>query len=227
MVFFDIDQTLLDHRTAERHAALAFRERYAELAGTSAEAFVRLWHESAERHIQRYLAGEVSWRGQRRARLAEFWPSAEALADAELDALFETYLADYERAWTLYDDVRPCLDALAGRRLGVITNGGADAQRRKLIATGIADRFTVVVCSGDVGVAKPDPRIFAAACERAGADPADCTFVGDDPETDVGGALRAGMRAVWLNRDGSPGETAAPVIGSLAELKRILDGAGE
>lgn len=60
---------------------------------------------------------------------------------------------------------------------------------------GIHDLFHDVVCSADVGLAKPDPRVFALAAERLGVEAASCLFV-DDTEANVAAARDAGMAAV-------------------------------
>ena len=54
-----------------------------------------------------------------------------------------------------------------------------------------------VVISEREGIRKPDPKIFIRAAERVRVPPQQCLFVGDNPEADIGGALAAGMQAVW------------------------------
>ena len=95
----------------------------------------------------------------------------------------------------------PCLDALNGMRLGMISNGNADQQRRKLKATEIDQRFEIVVISSEVGIAKPDAGIFHEACRQMNVNPSDCIMVGDNWDRDVLGARLAGLRAIWLCRD--------------------------
>lgn len=53
-------------------------------------------------------------------------------------------------------------------------------------------------------MAKPDPRIYHVAAQRAGVPPEQVLHIGDDAALDVLGALQAGMQTVWLNRDGQP-----------------------
>jgi FMN phosphatase YigB (HAD superfamily) len=97
---------------------------------------------------------------------------------------------------TLFDDVAPALQRL-GRTflLGTISNGAAD-----LTAIGMARHFRVSVAAHEFGSAKPDPAIFAHACNALGVAPSEAVYVGDDPALDVLGAQQAGMRAVWINR---------------------------
>jgi FMN phosphatase YigB (HAD superfamily) len=79
--------------------------------------------------------------------------------------------------------------------------------------------FTVTVFSNELGIAKPNPRIFIAVLEGLGVAPAEAIHVGDDPITDVGGARSSGMRAIWFNPYGETGESEYDFrISSLAEL---------
>ncbi len=98
-----------------------------------------------------------------------------------------------------YDDVLPGLLRLKGRALlGSVSNGNADLQ-----AIGLSHHFKVSVAAHHFGSAKPDAAIFLAACAELGVDPQDAVYVGDDVLLDVRGAQQAGLRAVWLNRNGS------------------------
>lgn len=221
MIFFDIDGTLVDHKGAERAAALAFYKNHVELFPESADAFVARWQTIAERHIRRHLAGELSFQGHRRARLRELFVHQASLTDAEADSLFAEYLTEYEAHWSLYPDVMPCLMELDGLRLGIISNGDPGQQREKLERMGIAERFPVVVISGDIGCAKPAAEIFQAACKAAQESPEKCIYVGDDFQADAMGSRQVGMTGIWLNRGDSGRPDESPTIKTLAELKRL------
>ena len=147
------------------------------------------------------------------------------------DGRMREVLEAYEAAWRLFDDVTPALDSLAGRPLGIITNGSEAQQREKLRRLEILDRFSAVITSETVGVAKPDEKIFAVAADQFGVPVSACVMVGDDWACDVEGGRQAGMAAVWLDRaDQGRGAEAAqvPRISSLTELSgalgRINDG---
>lgn len=86
------------------------------------------------------------------------------LSPAQADALFATYMSAYHAAWRLFDDVVRCYPRCNHARLGIVTNGRAAEQRKKLSVLGIAPRFVHVAISEEVGVAKPDPAIFLGAC---------------------------------------------------------------
>ncbi|MDE6036954.1 MAG: YjjG family noncanonical pyrimidine nucleotidase [Duncaniella sp.] len=81
--------------------------------------------------------------------------------------------------------------------IGVLSNGFTDVQHRKLHAVGLDKLVDAVVLSDDIGVNKPDPRIYRHAMERSGdTDPARHIMIGDNPSTDIAGALASGWRAV-------------------------------
>jgi putative hydrolase of the HAD superfamily len=182
------------------------------------DQFVADWKAAEKRHYPRFLSGEIALEQQRRARLRDVLD--RDLSDATADALFATVLAAYEAAWSLFPDVLACLDSLAGHRLGVLTNGDSEQQRKKLSCTGIADRFSFVLASGDCGLAKPDRGIFVRACYALNVEPGSVTYVGDSYETDAVAARRAGLRGVWLDRKGCAAVAhAGPIIRSLSELR--------
>jgi len=122
----------------------------------------------------------------------------------------------------LYDDVVPTLERLRGRfRLFAISNGNAD-----LAAIGLAGHFERSLAAREAGVLKPDPRIFEMLLDAASIAPAHTVHVGDDPEADVEGARRAGIRPIWVNRHGSRWPARLPVpahsVATLTELAALL-----
>jgi putative hydrolase of the HAD superfamily len=118
---------------------------------------------------------------------------------------------------------REDLEKIAQRdlRLGVVSN--SDGRVATLLQqVGLADHFGVIVDSFEVGVEKPEPRIFEIALERLGAQAAETIYVGDFYAVDVVGARRAGIRPVLLDSLGSFPNADCPVIRSLGELERFL-----
>jgi HAD superfamily hydrolase (TIGR01549 family) len=111
------------------------------------------------------------------------------------DPAFEVFLAARQKV-QCFDDVLPVLEKWSRRyRLIALTNGNADVHR-----VGLGHVFHGSVDAASMGCAKPDPRIFARACELAGVSAAQVLHVGDDPHLDVRGAQAAGLQAVWLRR---------------------------
>jgi HAD superfamily hydrolase (TIGR01549 family) len=121
-------------------------------------------------------------------------------ADAALaDAGLELFIAA-RSAVELFPDVREALERLSSRYpLVALTNGNAD-----IAAAGIGRFFTCTVNARSAGCAKPDARIFLSGCSSLRFAPSEVLHVGDDPDLDVRGALRAGLRAAWMNRGRKP-----------------------
>lgn len=225
MIFFDLDDTLLDHSAAKQLAAGEFYRHFASDIGCSLADFLALWRRLSEKYVNRYLRGELTWEEQQRARIREvFRDSKPRLSDSEADARFSVYLQAYEQSWVPFADVEPCLEALRGHELGIITNGTVDQQTRKLERLGIRGRFRVIVISEAVGAAKPDPEIFKEACRLAGRPPRECAYVGDRLETDARASKAAGMRGIWIDRAGKSDarQLDVEVIRSLVELPALI-----
>jgi putative hydrolase of the HAD superfamily len=85
-------------------------------------------------------------------------------------------------------------------RLGIVTDGHAAVQRRKIDALGLAALVDAILVADDLGREhwKPHPRPFWACCELLGVRPEEAVFVGDHPQRDVRGAHEAGMTAIRL-----------------------------
>ncbi len=115
----------------------------------------------------------------------------------------------------------------AGWRVAVATNG-APTQRRKIDNAGLTPWLDAVCVSGELGFAKPDRRIFEAACAQAGL-PLEALrrawMVGDTARVDIKGAHDLGMRSAWLHRGRrweEPAFTPDVVVGSIYEAVEHL-----
>ena len=203
VVLFDLDDTLFAHRRAVSSGVLEhLRAIGRPIPAASAAAELARWHALEERHYHRYLSGEVDFLAQRRARARDFLePYGITLADdTAANAWFDAYLVEYQRAWTLHTDTLPCLEALAPRRFGIITNGELTFQREKLDVSGLSPYMEHVIDSGELGFTKPDARIFEYACAQFGVPVTEAVYVGDRLRTDAEGASAAGLTGVWIDR---------------------------
>jgi putative hydrolase of the HAD superfamily len=213
-VLFDLDDTLLDYSTA-RDTGIRAWVQHVDAARHPADA-VRVWRELEERHFRRYSQGEVSFDEQRRARLRAFWPHLSEAADDELDQAFAAYFAHTEAAWAPVPGAVETVQALARRMpVGVLTNGQAELQARKLRLLGLAE--VLLFASSGLPAPKPDVRAYEAACTELGSAGCRTVMVGDDLTNDVEGALLAGLQAVWFTR-GADRTAPVPVISDLREL---------
>lgn len=225
-VVFDLDGTLFDHRAAARTGATAF---LTSIGLPATEPALQRWAAAEDEHFERWRSGEIGFAEQRRERLRSVLPALGRPLDlddtAALDELFADYLRRYRAAWRAFPGSRDLLDELRSRgyRLGLLTNGDAGQQRDKLDRTGLGDAFDVVHASGRTGLQKPDERAFTGIARTLGVAPSACLFVGDDPERDVAGARRAGMRGLLVDRDATgPDAVRVAVLSALEPGRPVL-----
>jgi 2-haloacid dehalogenase len=98
----------------------------------------------------------------------------------------------------LYPETLEVLNALGPVRAGVVSN----ADREHLAAWGFTLPVEFILISETLGAYKPHPRVFQSALNQLGLQPHEVLYVGDSEVDDVKGAKEAGLRVVWLNRDG-------------------------
>lgn len=143
------------------------------------------------------------------------------------EQLGETFARERRGRHHLFPDTRESLEQLRNNyRLGIITNGAPDLQREKIDGSNIGGFFENVIISGEVGIGKPDIRLFKLALERFTDDSMVAVLVGDSLEKDIQGAQNVGIRAIWINRSGIKKEdqklTPDIQIKSLTELPSVL-----
>ncbi|MFF4650964.1 HAD family hydrolase [Streptomyces sp. NPDC001380] len=230
VVFFDLDGTLVDHRSAVLEA-IGRIVGAAPNATAPPEELVASWWALEARHMREYLSGRCSFAEHHRRRLRSFLPAlGEPVPDSPglLDAwIAERYLPVFEESWRCYPDVQPCLEALRrlprGPRLAVLTNGDPGQQRANLARFGLLESFEGVLTPTELGAAKP--AAYAAACRRMRTDPAQAVNVGDMLESDVNAAARAGLTGIWLDRgvDFATGGPSPTADGAVLRIERLTD----
>jgi len=112
-----------------------------------------------------------------------------------------------------------------GYRIGLVSNTGRTwgrYLRRVQDRLGIGSYFDVRVFSDEVGVRKPDPRIFTRALEALRLRPDEVVHVGDDVEADVAGAKALGMRAIWFNAGFWPEAQAGPADAEIHDHEDLV-----
>jgi len=225
-VAFDADDTLWDFTTAMHEAVDLAIET---VRGTRPEVADRLrrddlvarWDLLHEAYIADRPPG---------SRIAELRARSFALALADLGVddeplvqeMSEAYVAHRHGGIGLFDGTSDVLAQLAQRYvLGLVTNGNTDADRG-----GLPGRFAFRLAADELGIRKPDPRIFAMAAVAAECHPSELVYVGDHPAMDVAAPQAAGCRGVWLNRadvDCPAGIAPDATIADLTELPAVLD----
>ena len=201
VVLFDAYGTLLDVDAAASN--LAATNRFPELA--------KLWPDLAALWRSRQL--NYTWLRSLSHRYAPFW---QLTCDA-LDYAMETFdledqdmrtaLLDLYRELDAYQDARPALDAVykAGLPAAVLSNGNQQMLNHAFAAAGLTDRLDSLLSVEDVGVFKPDPRVYQLGCDRYQVKAEEILFVSSNG-WDAAAAGLFGFKTIWANRAGMPVE---------------------
>lgn len=222
----DIDDTIIDTRGAMIAAGTAAASALWP-DHTEHVAMAERYYADPVRWFRRYAAGEVAFHAMRAARLDDVAQAFGMPLPEGGHAVFEeAYAPAFRGAQRLFPDVPGLLAAAdeLGLPIALLTNSAAGPTRVKLEVLRLTERFQHVVTTDTIGVGKPDRRVYAEACRLVGVPPASAVCIGDSLEWDVHGAVAAGLRAIWLDRDGSRGAIGAEVVrvASLGQVARAL-----
>jgi putative hydrolase of the HAD superfamily len=216
-ILFDLDDTLNDRQATLKIFVEHFLQEFApKLEPISFDDLLL--------EYQRVDAGGYRPRDQAHALLAESLPWLEPVS-AEL--LLRFWYDLFPKLSVPMPQARETLIALQSRgiKLGLVTNGKSKIQNRKVDALKLREFLDLILISEDVGIKKPDPRIFQIALERLQFEAAQVWMVGDHPVNDVLGARAAGLTGVWLknaNHVWPDGAERGLEIDGLPELLELL-----
>lgn len=107
-------------------------------------------------------------------------------------------------------------------KVAIITNGSTQRQKAKIIHTQLNRYFETIIISEEVGLSKPDKRIFKLALNKLNVEPEDALFVGDDLERDIGGCQSAGIKGIWFNTQMINNDTEIKPYAEINSLGRLL-----
>lgn len=238
----DLDDTLLqDHAVSqavlEGLGKVVGVEGLFEVVKRQAEAWFRQapfypWAEAIGHSALEALWARYSTPGLE-AMAAWAWPFRERVfREALLElggpverarALAEAFFEE-RRRYPLFPEAEEFLETLRERGVGLalLTNGVPDLQREKLFGAGLGAAFPLTLISGEVGLGKPDPRLFRMALCAFGVGPEEAVMVGDNSERDIQGALLAGVKAVWVDRGHRPKDPRYPPHLEVRDLREAL-----
>lgn len=207
-LWLDLDDTIIDF-TTNAHTSLIKMWRNEPLLQRLFRSPDE-WAICYERHNKalwaQYNVGQITrdyLRLQRFLRpLAEAGASETESFEAarRYDTLYLDYLAAEKVLMPGALELLKWLRQRGDVRIGILSNGFKDVQFRKMMTAGINPYIDIVVLSDDIGINKPDTRLYQYAMERAeDIEPRHHLMIGDNPETDIAGALSAGWNAILYN----------------------------
>lgn len=220
-ILFDLDDTLLDFRRAEREAIKGTLERFGAAPN---ESMIKRYGEVNLSQWKRLEKGELTRDEVKLRRFEIFFEETGLDIPAEkAAALYESLLGE---GHYFVDGAEEVLKSLEDFRLYIVSNGSARVQQRRLADAGIEKYFDGIFISELIGFNKPDAGFFEYCFKYISDFTRDNTvIVGDSLSSDIRGGKNAGIKTVWFNPERKVNDTdAAPdyELFSLYDLTEIL-----
>jgi putative hydrolase of the HAD superfamily len=231
VILLDLDDTILRYSAVAdecwEHVCAHFAARLGNVSKDDLMAAITRyasWYWSdRERHRTGRLDMQRARRDVVRAAFAQLHLEGLSVAD-ELADRFTTLREEWVRP---FDGAREALAAFRdrGARLGLLTNGSAEFQRRKIERFDLARFFEVILIEGELGFGKPDHRVFCQALAALSAIPSETWMIGDNLEWDIAPAQQLGIVDVWVDHAGTglPSDSAITPTHTVAALAALID----
>lgn len=223
-VYFDIDDTLLDHKSAQENSLVDVYHRFQEhFEANDISTIQHVYHRHNSALWEQYAHGEIDrpyLRWQRFHRLLEDL-QVSSITPEEVGAY---YMQRYAEHWIYCEGAYETFSYVADKYpVGVLTNGFTEVQKAKLARfKEIRDRLTSTVISEEIGYMKPHPELFKHAAAQAETNPENILYVGDSMSSDVRGGLNAGWHVIWYKPEATEVPNGVEHIRRLAELKERI-----
>lgn len=227
VVLFDLDDTLFDHQYCSRAGLAAVQQTYAGRIQGSVEEVEAAYRELLEVWHLKVLEGLISIDEARIERFRVLLSSEQTIAtDDEARTAARCYRTAFDAAFQPVPGAIELLKRVKAEcPIGIVTNHFLAEQVKKIAAIGVESFVDQLVVSEEVGVPKPDPRVFELALSRLGSTPDQAVMIGDSWSSDIVGATALGIPAIWLNRYETqcPDASLATEIKSLEPVDEIAD----
>jgi putative hydrolase of the HAD superfamily len=188
-VLFDLDETLLDRtQSLTRFVQAQYQRFYPHFHHVPPDIFL-------QRFVELDAQGAV-WKD----KVYQLLIVEQKIVGIGWEELLDDYVAHFADSCVGFPHLHKMLSALVARgyRLGIVTNGRSPFQERNIASLGILHYFSTVMVSDAEGVRKPNPEIFLRAAARLEARADEVIFIGDNPQADIAGAQKCGMKAIWF-----------------------------
>lgn len=226
-VFVDLDDTIWDFTANSKVAMRDVYHRYGLERQCAYDVFIECYLRHNAELWNLYHHGKITkeYLIVERFRVA-FAECGIHFSDSGMPERFDVdYLDRIAECDGVVDGAVELLEHLTGRgEVHVLSNGFKGLQDRKLKSAKLDRYISKLILSDDIGVTKPDHRLFDYALEMTGGDAATTVMIGDNYDADILGARKAGWRTIFFDRNGlnpQPCEADARVC-SLLEIKNYL-----
>lgn len=209
-IYFDLDDTLLDHKKAEQNGLADVHDHFDEFKSISLETLIDTYHHINKGLWEEYGRGEIDRHILHRRRFEETFVELGINPSLYVEA-GKVYMNYYRNHWEWIDGAKEAYDRIAAKyNVGIITNGFAETQWMKIDQFGFKESARQIVISEEVGVMKPHPKIFDHSTELSGVNRNKILYVGDSVTSDIKGGLSAGWKVAWYKSNPTELEATLP-----------------
>jgi putative hydrolase of the HAD superfamily len=226
----DLDDTIVTDDAVSEKTWRAVCRRFApsmentspDILYESIRKVAKQYWKDQENHRKGRLSLAATRRKLVRLAIREIGFSDDSLADKIAD----TYTVEKELAVAPVPGSLEALRSLKASdiRLALVTNGGADVQRKKITKFGLDSFFDFILIEGEFGLGKPHPDVFTKAVAELRLEPSETWMVGDDLERDIAGAQGVGIYGIWIDwrESGLPSNSSVYPHFIVRDLKQLL-----
>lgn len=203
-ILFDLDDTLVNWREAERGAIGDLARSHFAQRGFAEEKVRATYDEVMAENMRSWQTVRRWWYISERLELLS--QRLGTVAQLPGATLATTFSRDVAARLALLDGALPALRAARrdGRKTALLTNGRGETQRPKIVAFGIDREVDFVGITGEIGAWKPDPEAFHKVLATLGVEPHRATMVGDSVDFDLVPARALGMQTVLVGAGPHP-----------------------
>jgi YjjG family noncanonical pyrimidine nucleotidase len=196
-VYFDLDNTLLDHTTAEEEAHKEIYQAYPELQKVSVSEWLQTYKEINHVLWLQYQKGQVDRHQLHYSRFSDSMAQL-GIRNGHSEEIGARYMEIYRKHWHWIEGAKEALEKVAEKYpVGFITNGFEETQRKKIEVLGLEQYSDIFIISEEIGVMKPHPKVFDLATEKSGTPRNRILYVGDSYSSDITGGKNAGWKTAW------------------------------
>ncbi|MBO6620490.1 MAG: HAD-IA family hydrolase [Balneola sp.] len=196
-IYFDLDDTLLDHKKAEQNGLKDIHSHFTEFNDISLDELLSTYHKINKGLWEEYGRGEIDRHILHRRRFQETFIELGINSSLYKEA-GKVYMNYYRNHWEWIGGAKEAFDKIRSKYdVGIITNGFAETQWMKIKQFGFEEMVSQIVISEEIGAMKPHPKIFDYSTELVGIERSDILYVGDSLTSDVEGGKAAGWKVAW------------------------------
>lgn len=223
-IFFDLDRTLWDFEanSKETFNEIFYKHNLDSLCSFS--DFHKEYRKINDQLWAQYRLGKIT---KENLSWQRFYQTMEAFGKKDektAKLMSDDYITISPTKTKMFPYVHEVLDYLSKKyTLHIVTNGFKEVQYKKINNSNIANYFTMIFTSEEVGCNKPNPDFFSFVLNETGAKDYESIVIGDDLEVDIKGAKNMKIDAIWFNPNYMKGDFKPDYeISSLEEINNIL-----